>query len=66
MDLTDLQPQEQRSGGVSVDANSAMAKNVKCFRLNSLALVRYPWDSGAVMAPDLSKVFDQNHFAFVS
>jgi len=37
----------------------------KVFRHDALALVTYPWGSGIVMQPDLSKVFETSHFASV-
>jgi len=42
------------------------AQNIRNFRHNSLALVTYPWTSGAVMQERLSTVFEEDHCAFVS
>ena len=58
--------QRETSGGKGMDINTRVMENGKTFRHNSLALVMYPWASGVVMQPDLSNVFDQDHFAFVS
>jgi len=45
---------------------SSMAENIVNFRHNSLALVTYPWTSGAVMEDRLSNIFKEDHYAFVS
>ena len=42
------------------------AQNIRNFRHNSLALVTYPWTSGAIMQERLSTVFEEDHYAFVS
>jgi hypothetical protein len=60
------QTQGEGSGGESMDIDATATENVKRFRHNSLALVVYPWATGVVMEPDLSNIFDQDHFAFVS
>lgn len=39
---------------------------IKTFRHNSLMLVTYPWRSVAVMEPDLSQLFEEEHLAYVS
>lgn len=49
-----------------MDVDSTIAKNNPNFRHNSLVLVTYPWASGVIMEPDLSKSFDEDHFAYVS
>jgi hypothetical protein len=56
---------EERSED-EIIVDTGIAENVKGFRHNSLALVTYPWASGVIMQPNLSKIFDQNHYAFVS
>jgi len=43
-----------------------MPDAIKTFHHNSLTLVTYPWASVAVMKPDLSQLFDEEHFAYVS
>ena len=45
---------------------SSTAENIVNFRHNSLALVTYPWATGAVMEDRLSTIFEQDHYAFVS
>ena len=56
--------EERPEDEITVD--SGIAESVKGFRHNSLTLVTYPWASGVIMQPNLSKIFDQNHYAFVS
>jgi len=45
---------------------SSKTETIVNFRHNSLALVTFPWASGAVMMDRLSNVFEEDHYAFVS
>ena len=57
----------ERVDDTATDARTtALAKLPMAFRHNSLALAAYPWDTGIVMVKDLSRTFDESHYAFVS
>jgi len=64
--LEDQSQGEEGSGDDGMDIDSTVTENVKRFRKNSLALVVYPWATGVVMESELSNVFNEDHFAFVS
>ena len=61
---TNSRDEEQLEDEMIMD--SGIAENLKGFHHNSLALVMYPWASGVIIQPNLSKIFDQNHYAFMS
>ena len=64
--LIDIALKSSQRNREEIDIDKRVTENDKTFWHNSLALVTYPWASGVVMQPDLSNVFDQDHFAFVS
>jgi len=50
---------------MDVDSNM-LTQRRKTFRANALVFVTYPWATGVVMEDNLSQIFPENHYAFVS
>jgi len=70
-DQSDIAVAEQHwkgkdSAEINMDVDIPTTASVKSFRHRALALVTFPWTSGAVMQQNLSNIFEEDHYAFVS
>ena len=63
---TAISPRQDSHNADADIVSSELIKGPTGFRRNALALVSYPWTTGVVMCHDLSKIFDEDHYAFVS